>query len=89
MTPDWEGARGNRCQRVPPTEFRGLYPNLQSCPTREVRAQQTLEYTVTCEGHRIENVDFILPETAQSFTSHARLLIAGIPLQNNLKELAS
>ncbi|RDB15389.1 ISWI chromatin-remodeling complex ATPase ISW2 [Hypsizygus marmoreus] len=47
----------------------------------------SFKYIIIDEAHHIKNVDSILSQIVRSFSSRARMLITGTPLQNNLKEL--
>lgn len=76
--------------RLLPQDFDVLVTTYEMC-LREKNALRKLswEYIVIDEAHRIKNADSQLSQAVRSFSSRARLLITGTPLQNNLMELWS
>ncbi|WFD36168.1 hypothetical protein MCUN1_003044 [Malassezia cuniculi] len=76
--------------RLLPQDFDVLVTTYEMC-LREKSALRKLswEYIVIDEAHRIKNADSQLSQVVRSFSSRARLLITGTPLQNNLMELWS
>ena len=76
--------------RLLPQDFDVLVTTYEMC-LREKSALRKLswEYIVIDEAHRIKNADSQLSQAVRSFSSRARLLITGTPLQNNLMELWS